>query len=1039
MIWVIKKDGTLEAYNENKIVNACKKASMRALDDLDDSDYKRICDNVMFYITSEYGTNDGIQIPVSEMHSFVEKTLMELYPNSGETYRQYRNYKIDFVHMLDDVYQKSQSIRYIGDVSNANTDSTMVSTQRSLIYGQLNKNLYRKFFLNRDELQASNDGYIYIHDMKDRLDGMNCCLFDMGNVISGGFEMGNVWYNEPKSLDVAFDVISDVAMSAASQQYGGFTIPRVDTILAPYAEKSYKKYIVEYKNIVYGFDDATDINQQAHEYAMSKVYRDMEQGFQSWEYRFNTVGSSRGDYPFVAISFGIGQNDFERMATEVALKVRMGGQGKEGFKRPVLFPKLTFLYDENLHGEGKSMEYLFDIALECSSKTMYPDFLSLTGEGYIPSIYKKYGQVISLMGCRASLSPWYVRGGMEPADDEDYPVFEGRFNLGAISLHLPMILAKARQENKDFYEVLDYYLEMIRNLHKRTYDFFGEKFASTNPLAFTQGGFLGGKLNPNDKIRPILKPCTMSFGITALNELQELYNGKSLVEDGEFALEVMQYINDYVNRIKKEDGILYAIYGTPAESLCFSGDTEVQTYNGNKKIKDVKEGDLVYSFNEKEHKIELKKVITSKKTIENAKVVRVTFDNGQELTCTPNHPFAVRKPTRDEEGKFSDAEHIEYVAAMNLKNGDRIKSNYMHVNMHGRPSCSMYHNGSKQLVQDINAEYSMGIKPEGYVVHHKNENKTDNSFDNLVYMSDTEHRIYHMKDTIADYCYTVDGQSGELNSFYGKTHTDEAKFANRLKHLGKSVERFDLDGNHIEHFECIGDAEKIGLTRHLIKLACDGERNIDTDSHYYKDSLWYYTEDCENMLEQNHKVVSVEFIDDRYDVYDIEVEDNHNFFVGGDNGVLVHNCGLQIEQFRKKYGIVKGVSDRAYVSNSFHCGVWEEITPIQKQDLEGRFWNYFNGGKIQYCRYPVFYNKEAQKTLVRRAMDKGFYEGCNLSLSYCENCGYEQLDMDVCPKCGSEDITQIDRMNGYIGYTKIHGKSRYNQAKVIEISERKSM
>lgn len=713
MIWVIKKDGTLEVYNENKIVNACKKASMRALDNLNDSDYKRICDNVMFYITSEYGTDGDIKIPVSEMHSFVEKTLMELYPNSGETYRQYRNYKIDFVHMLDDVYQKSQSIRYIGDVSNANTDSTMVSTQRSLIYGQLNKNLYRKFFLNRDELQASNDGYIYIHDMKDRLDGMNCCLFDMGNVISGGFEMGNVWYNEPKSLDVAFDVISDVAMSAASQQYGGFTIPRVDTILAPYAEKSFEKYRDEYVELTHcePHDDSAD------SYAMKKVYRDMEQGFQSWEYRFNTVGSSRGDYPFVAISFGIGQNDFERMATEVALKVRMGGQGKEGFKRPVLFPKLTFLYDKNLHGEGKQMEYLFDIALECSSKTMYPDFLSLTGEGYIPSIYKKYGQVISLMGCRASLSPWYVRGGMEPADDDDYPVFEGRFNLGAISLHLPMILAKARQENKDFYDVLDYYLEMIRNLHKRTYDFFGEKLASTNPLAFTQGGFLGGKLNPNDKIRPILKPCTMSFGITALNELQELYNGKSLVEDGEFALEVMQYINDYVNRIKKEDGILYAVYGTPAESL----------------------------------------------------------------------------------------------------------------------------------------------------------------------------------------------------------------------------------------------------------------------------------------------------------------------------------CGLQIEQFRKKYGIVNGVSDRAYVSNSFHCGVWEDITPIQKQDLEGRFWDYFNGGKIQYCRYPVSYNREAQKTLVRRAMDKGFYEGCNLALSYCEDCGYEQLDMDVCPKCGSENITQIDRMNGYIGYTKIHGKSRYNQAKVIEISERKSM
>ena len=152
---------------------------------------------------------------------------------------------------------------------------------------------------------------------------------------------------------------------------------------------------------------------------------------------------------------------------------------------------------------------------------------------------------------------------MYPADEDDVPVFEGRFNLGAISLHLPMILAKSRQEGKDFYEVLNYYLELIRNLHKRTYAFLGEKKASTNPLGFTQGGFYGGTLNADDKIKSILPPMTMSFGITALNELQVLYNGKTIVEDGDFTLEVMQYINDYTNRIKEEDHILYAIYGTP--------------------------------------------------------------------------------------------------------------------------------------------------------------------------------------------------------------------------------------------------------------------------------------------------------------------------------------------------------------------------------------------------------------------------------------------------------------------------------------------
>lgn len=713
---IIKKDGTKETFNSQKIINAVEKSAKRAMYELTDNDKQ----NILSFVAKAMENKSSVSI--NEMHIIVENALDTINSKVAKAYRDYRNYKIDFVNILDKVYKKSQSLRYIGDVSNANTDSTLIATQRSLTYGQLNKELYKKFFLNVEERQAINDGYIYIHDMKDRLDGMNCCLADIGNILKDGFECGNMWYTEPNTLDVAFDVISDITMSMAAQQYGGFTLPEVDKILAPYAEKSYWKYRKEYAHVCDLVEaDNKDIHikntNSGEVYAMNKVRRDFEQGFQAWEYRFNTVGSSRGDYPFIAVSFGIGTNKFERMATETILNVRMGGQGKKGFKKPVLFPKLTFLYDENLHGEGKPLEYLFDIAIECSSKCMYPDFLSLTGEGYIPSMYKKYGKVVSLMGCRASLSPWYERGGMFPADKNDTPIYVGRFNVGAISLHLPMILAKSREENKDFYKVLDYYLEMIRELHKKTYEYLGHKKASTNPLGFCQGGFFGGNLRPDDKIEPLLKPMTASFGITALNELQQLYNGRSIYEDGEFALEVMKYINEKVEQYKKEDGNLYAIYATPAESL----------------------------------------------------------------------------------------------------------------------------------------------------------------------------------------------------------------------------------------------------------------------------------------------------------------------------------CGLQIEQFRKKYGIIKNVSDRSYVSNSFHCHVTENITPIQKQDCEKRFWNFFNGGKIQYCRYPVSYNKTAIKTLVRRAMDMGFYEGINLALSYCEDCGYEQLDMNTCPKCGSNMITKIDRMNGYLGFTRVKGKSRYNEAKVDEIKDRVSM
>lgn len=705
-IKVIKKDGTREDFNVQKVVVAVNKSAERAMVHFTQEEITFICRFVQDKV-EELNEN---RIPISQMHNLVEGALERVNPAVAKSYRDYRNYKQDFVQMLDDVYKKSQSIMYIGDKENSNTDSALVSTKRSLIFNELNKSLYQKFFMTVEELQACRDGYLYIHDMSARRDTMNCCLFDVKSVLSGGFEMGNLWYNEPKTLDVAFDVIGDIVLSAASQQYGGFTVPGVEEILAPYAEKSYEKYREKY--MLLGLD-----KERAEEVAVSDIKRDMEQGFQGWEYKFNSVSSSRGDYPFITMTAGTGKSRFAKLATITMLEVRKRGEGKEGCKKPVLFPKIVFLYDEKLHGPGCELEDVFEAGIRCSARTMYPDWLSLSGEGYIAGMYKKYGKIISPMGCRAFLSPWYERGGMSPADEKDEPVFVGRFNIGVVSLHLPMILARARQESRDFYEVLNYYLDLIRKIHIRTYAYLGEMRASTNPLAYCEGGFYGGHLGLHDKIKPLLKTATASFGITAFNELQQLYNGKSLVEDGRFALEVLEHINAKVEEFKKEDGNLYAIYATPAENL----------------------------------------------------------------------------------------------------------------------------------------------------------------------------------------------------------------------------------------------------------------------------------------------------------------------------------CGLQVKQFRKKYGIIENVSDREYVSNGFHCHVTEEISPIQKQDLEYRFWELSNGGKIQYVKYPVDYNLDAVRTLVRRAMEMGLYEGVNLSLSYCDDCGHQELDMDVCPACGSSNLTKIDRMNGYLSYSRVKGDTRLNEAKMAEIAERKSM
>ena len=178
-----------------------------------------------------------------------------------------------------------------------------------------------------------------------------------------------------------------------------------------------------------------------------------------------------------------------------------------------------------------------------------------------------------------------------------------------------------------------------------------------------------------------------------------------------------------------------------------------------------------------------------------------------------------------------------------------------------------------------------------------------------------------------------------------------------------------------------------------------------------------------------------------------QVQVNRGFRVQFNNSIGPYKGGLRLHpsvnlgiiKFLGFEQVFKNSSDRPYVSNSFHCHVTEDITPIEKQDLEGRFWELCNGGKIQYVRYPIDYNVQAIKSLIRRAMDLGYYEGVNLSLAYCDDCGHQELEMDVCPKCGSKNLTKIDRMNGYLSYSRVHGDTRLNEAKMAEIAERKSM
>ena len=235
----------------------------------------------------------------------------------------------------------------------------------------------------------------------------------------------------------------------------------------------------------------------------------------------------------------------------------MQGQGKPGGKVPVLFPKLIFTYSSELHAPGHICEDVFDLAAKCSKDTMYPDFLSLDA-GYTGEMYKKTGKIIAPMGCRSFLSPDY---------NEKGELLINRCNLGVISLNLPMIYQKSKVENKEFFTVLNYYMDLCRNIHLRTIEYLKKKLkGASNPLAFMEGGFDDGYVGANDSVEPILKHSTISYGYGGLAEVQKLYNGRDFNEDHDFAKKTIQHINHMLEVYKERDHVLYALYGTPGES-----------------------------------------------------------------------------------------------------------------------------------------------------------------------------------------------------------------------------------------------------------------------------------------------------------------------------------------------------------------------------------------------------------------------------------------------------------------------------------------
>lgn len=387
---IIKKDGTVEGWNGEKIKEAVYKAAARVNQYVEPDVLNKLVEKVHSCLIIDRDA------PTKDLHKEVIHYLRYFgLDDIANSYQEYRDYKNTYAKSFEKVKDEADNVLLLGDRENANFDSSLVSTKGSLIKGYLTKELYRQFYLSKEEKELTKRGDIYIHDMRDMLMGsVNCCLFDIGNVLRGGFSMSNVDYTEPTSVLSALQVIGDITLVATAQQFGAFTLAEIDKVLLPYAKKTYDNAFKKYSeqcNMEY--DESCAM-------AMGDLKRELEQGFQSLELKLNTVPCSRGDFAFTTLTFGTWDvmmddlnRDIMRMIGETILKTRMKGHGG----KHVVFPKLVFLYDEDKIKEDEDHKELFELAVKCSSQCMYPDYLSLN-HGKVADIYKRTGAITSPMG-----------------------------------------------------------------------------------------------------------------------------------------------------------------------------------------------------------------------------------------------------------------------------------------------------------------------------------------------------------------------------------------------------------------------------------------------------------------------------------------------------------------------------------------------------------------------------------------------------------------------------------------------------------------
>ena len=553
---VIKRDGRIVDYDRSKVVTAIEKANNEV------RRREKATKEHIKAITTYIEELDKKRMLVEDIQDVIEEKLMEL--GKYELAKKYIVYRYTRALVRKSNTTDESILGLIRNENkelaeeNSNKNTVLASTQRDYIAGEVSRDLTRRMLLPEKISKANDEGVLHFHDADYFVQPIfNCCLINIGDMLDNGTVMNGKMIESPKSFQVACTVTTQIIAAVASNQYGGQSVDLKH--LGKYLRKSRDKF---YKELKEEFGSELD-SKTVEKLVEKRVKTELSAGVQTIQYQINTLMTTNGQSPFVTLFLHLEPDDEyineNAMIIEEVLKQRYEGiKNSAGIYVTPAFPKLVYVLDEFNCLKGGKYDYLTKLAVKCSSKRMYPDYISAK------KMKENYeGNVFSPMGCRSFLAPW--------KDENGKYKFEGRFNQGVVSINLPQIGIVSEGDEEKFWKEFDQRLELCKEaLMCRHYALLGTT-ADISPVHWRYGAI--ARLEQGEKIDKLLYGgySSISLGYIGIYELTKLIKGVSHTtpEGHDFAIKVMKHLKDTVQRWKDETNIGFALYGTPAESLCY--------------------------------------------------------------------------------------------------------------------------------------------------------------------------------------------------------------------------------------------------------------------------------------------------------------------------------------------------------------------------------------------------------------------------------------------------------------------------------------